>query len=503
MSNNSKPSKNRSDALISDITNFNHKQFADLFYKCNKNKYIVSPDSGWYSYDKYNVLINHKKDPIKMSNEIIDFLTKYIQDEMESINVIDDLSKKIFDELFNIYKKVSNADYISGIIKLLKGLYLDEEIDAKIDAKTFLFAFSNKVYDVIDGNYRDIEKNDYILRNTGYEAPELIDDFKLIDDLIFSIFEDKEVCDYFLMITAMSLFTNRFEKIYILTGNGRNGKGILSTIIDKALGGYYLTGANDLLTTKDESKNETLAKAPGVRYLAISEPAEDNDKETKFNISVVKKLTGRDKIVTRALYKNAFEYVPKFTIFVSCNKQPAVEETNEAIRNRFRFIHFPFTFIDNPTRKHERALNVNLKEEIDNDIKYRNTMIAYLLQLVSQNYDTQKIKEPEKCKEFTKTYFDNNDDISNFLEKYFEITEEAKDRIRPTDIYDLYTTDGDYKKLSPVKFADGLKACNIEKHKIRGSMYYFGLKKKKIIDDDESENEEDAEKHKPLNALDL
>ena len=162
-SNNTKPSKNRTDALLTDTSTFNHKQFADLYYKFNKNKYIVSPDSGWYSYNKYNVLINHKKDPLNINNDIINFLIKYIQDEMETINVVDDLSKKIFDDLFNVYKKVSNADYISGIIKLLKGLYLDEEIDAKIDAKTELFAFTNKVFDVKEGIYRDIEKNDYIL----------------------------------------------------------------------------------------------------------------------------------------------------------------------------------------------------------------------------------------------------------------------------------------------------------------------------------------------------
>jgi putative DNA primase/helicase len=268
-----------------------------------------------------------------------------------------------------------------------------------------------------------------------------------------------------------------------------------------------LTGANDLLTTKDESKNETLAKAIGVRYLAISEPAEDNDKETKFNISVVKKLTGRDKIVTRALYKNAIEYTPKFTIFVSCNKQPTVDETNEAIRNRFRFIHFPFTFVDNPSRKHERKLNVDLKTDIEEDSLYRDTMISYLLHLVSQNFDTQKIKEPAKCKEFTKTYFDNNDDVNNFLEKYFELTENQKDRIRPTDIYQMYCEDGDYKKLSTVKFADGLKSCNIDKHKINGSLYYFGLKKKPLKlnneDTEEGSENEEANVGKKPNALDL
>jgi len=92
------------------------------------------------------------------------------------------------------------------------------------------------------------------------------------------------------MTTAMSLFTNRFEKLYILTGNGRNGKGVLSTLISRSLGKYYLTGSNDLLTIKDELKNETLSKSKGIKYLAISEPAEDNNNDTKFNLSMVKKL---------------------------------------------------------------------------------------------------------------------------------------------------------------------------------------------------------------------
>jgi P4 family phage/plasmid primase-like protien len=500
-SNVSNPSKNRTDAKLADISTYSPMQFAELFYKHHKNDYVVSTVAGWYSYNKYNVMLQHPKDkaPIGLNNKIMVFVTSYIQTELNSINVIDEDSKKTFDTLFHKHQQVSDPDYIVKLVKILKGLYLDDSIDEKIDAKTELFAFKNKVFDVKLGIYRDIEKDDFILRTTGYYAPGIIDDFRLIDELVFSIFEDKEVCDYFLMTTAMSIFTNRFEKIYIMTGNGRNGKGVLSNIIDKALGGYYLTGANDLLTTKDESKNETLAKATGVRYLAISEPAEDNDKETKFNISVVKKLTGRDKIVTRALYKNAFEYVPKFTIFVSCNKQPAVDETNEAIRNRFRFIHFPFTFVDNPTRKHERQLDVNLKDLIDKETIYRDTMISYLLHLVSQNYDCQKIKEPAKCTEFTKTYFDNNDDISNFLEKYFTITEDPKDRIRPADIYQMYISDGDYKKLSVVKFADGLKSSNLPKHKIQGSLYYFGLKKKKIIIEDNNDSDDEDNK----NALDL
>jgi P4 family phage/plasmid primase-like protien len=478
-----RPTKNTTEAKLSNISDFSHLQFAELYHKMNKDKYIFSNKSGWYSYNKFNILESYgKNEPISLLNDVILYLTKYIKDEMMILPLTIEDYKKVHTELFNAYKKVSTTSFSKGILPLLNMFYNDDELDDKIDGKNELFAFKNKVFDIKLNEFRDIEKNDYILRNTGYNAPNQIKDFTLIDELLFSIFEDKEICDYFLMTTAMSLFTNRFEKLYILTGNGRNGKGVLSTLISRSLGKYYLTGSNDLLTIKDELKNETLSKAKGIKYLAISEPAEDNNNETKFNLSMVKKLTGRDVISTRALYGNSFEYIPQFTMFVSCNKQPKVDETNEAIRNRFRFIHFPFTFVDNPKKEFERQLNVNLKDLIEKDNEYRDVLINYLLYLVSQDYDIEKIKEPLKCKEFTNLYFENNNDVGNFLEKHFTITNDHKDRYRPTELYDLYRQDGDFPQISTVKFADGLKNNNINKTKITGSLYYTGLKRKTLVE---------------------
>lgn len=500
MSSNINVSKNKADALLRDTSKYSHLQYAELFHKLNKDLYVYSDSTGWYSYNEFNILVSHgKAEPPNILIRVSKFLQTYIKEEMDNTNVYDDTSKKYFDDLFKAYSKISTSSYVKGIIPYLPTLFLDPELDDKIDANNLLIAFKNKLYDVKKGCFRDIEKNDFIMRTTGYDAPEDLYNYKLIDDLVMSIFEDREVADYFLLITALSLITNKFEKLYILTGNGRNGKGVLSSIIQKALGNYYLTGANDLLTIKDESKNETLAKSPGVRYLAISEPAEDNEKELKFNVSTVKKLTGRDTISTRALYKNSFEFVPQFTMFVSCNKQPSIDETNEAIRNRFRFIHFPFTFVENPSKSFERQLDVDLKDKIENDTKYRDTMICYLLELITINQDIKKISEPEKCKAFTADYFDNENDVGNFIEKYFERTEDKKDRIRPNELYSLYMADGEYKNLSTVKFSYGLKSMNIERIKISGSKWYVGLKKK-IIEDDETETENEKPKK---NSLDL
>jgi putative DNA primase/helicase len=484
-SNFSNPSQNIADATFSNIKNWCAIDYAELYYKHHIGKYLWSDKTGWYSYNKNNILVSYDDEPHGLYNDITLFIRKYIKDEMANLKIDNIDYKNQHKDLLSAYDKKLTSHFLSSIKKHLNMFYYIEDLDDKIDARQDLFSFKNKVYDIKKAIYRDIEKTDYICRNTGYDVPTITKDFSIINDLLFSIFEDKEVCDYFLTTTAMSLHTNRFEKLYIMTGNGRNGKGVLSSIIQKAMGNYYLTANNDLLTTKDEFKSPTLAKAKGIRYMAISEPASDANGETKFNIPMVKKLTGRDIINVRALYDNGLEYLPEFTIFISCNKQPTVDETNEAIKNRFRFIHFPFTFVDNPTKPFERKIDVELKDSIDNDTEYRDTMICYLLHLVSQDYSKKKIKEPVKSTEFTKEYFNDNNDVGLFIEKYFTTDETYKNsegkevpyKVKSSELFNLYNQDGEYKKITSVKFAEALKNNNINKKRLPEGCFYIGLKR--------------------------
>jgi hypothetical protein len=56
---------------------------------------------------------------------------------------------------------------------------------------------------------------------------------KKVDDLLNSIFEEKDDLNYYMLTTALSLFGNQFESLFIHTGKGGNGKGVLSEIIEK------------------------------------------------------------------------------------------------------------------------------------------------------------------------------------------------------------------------------------------------------------------------------
>ena len=78
------------------------------------------------------------------------------------------------------------------------------------------------------------------MKTTGYEINlERNNEIKKkINKLLWSIFENDGVINYWKLSTALSIFGKSFESLYIHTGRGRNGKGVLSTAKKSILGDY-------------------------------------------------------------------------------------------------------------------------------------------------------------------------------------------------------------------------------------------------------------------------
>jgi hypothetical protein len=61
-------------------------------------------------------------------------------------------------------------------------------------------------------------------------------------------------------------------------------------------------------------------------------------------------------------------------------------------------------------------------------------------------------------------------------------------KIKSSELFDLYNQDGEYKKITSVKFAEALKNNNINKKRLPEGCFYIGLKRKPIV---ETEDEAD------------
>ena len=196
-----------------------------------------------------------------------------------------------------------------------------------------LVAFDNMLYDLELGNFRTIKTTDYIIKTTGYNINlKRNDEIKdKINKLLWSIFENDNIINYWKLSTALSIFGKSFESLYIHTGSGRNGKGVLSTLLKAVLGDYFLTTDNTFLTTifKSGQANSTLAQSKGVRFLLVTEP-DNGTADCSLNIDFVKLMTGGDEISARELYCKSSVFKPFFSLLLQCNQKPKLNKIDKA-----------------------------------------------------------------------------------------------------------------------------------------------------------------------------
>lgn len=471
------------------LEDMNHSDMAKLYHKLNPTKYVYSNTLGWFEYNNYNILIPYNKSiPTSLLSDITNKLQDLIIYERNKLKPpvkTNDMSKDEYDKLMSFYdncmklaKKgyinIGNSSYIKNIIDYLSNLYNVDRLDTLLDANDKLLAFDDKLFDFQNNCFRNIEPNDYITKTTKYNLPEKSnDDFKFINKLLGSIFENNEVVEYWLATTALSLFGNKLESLYIHTGSGGNGKGLLSSILVKGLGDYMYCADNTFLTSvfKSGQANPTLAKCQSIRYLLVSEPDDGSD-DVKFNVDFIKMLTGGDIITTRDLFKSNISYKPQFTPFVQCNNKPKLGKIDNGIKRRLKIINYPLKFVDNPTKQTERPIDYTLKEKLTNGI-YKQFILLLIEKAVE--YKDKKLIQPTDVENETKEYFDENDPVKSWLAYNCEITDNDKDRIKTSELYNKYLSDGN-QKISMIKFSEYMKINDIETVKSSGFMYFKKIK---------------------------
>ena len=202
----------------------NNKDLATLYYNMNTDQYIYNNISGWYAYNKHNVLEHFKKDsPPSLLNDISTKLQGWLESLKSCISLSDEKAQEKFKVIKAAYKIVGSSSFIKGVIDYLKNLYFVKNLSDKIDSNKNVIAFDNMLYDLELGNFRTIKTTDYIIKTTGYNINlKRNDEIKeKINKLLWSIFENDNIINYWKLSTALSIFGKSFESLYVHTGRGR------------------------------------------------------------------------------------------------------------------------------------------------------------------------------------------------------------------------------------------------------------------------------------------
>jgi putative DNA primase/helicase len=137
--------------------------------------------------------------------------------------------------------------------------------------------------------------------------------------------------------------------LFLLLGTGSNGKSVFLRVIEMLLGQYALGAPPETLLVKRDTSGASpdVARLRGARLVVASEPKDGSILEE----ALVKRLTGQDKIVSRGLYRDFFEYLPTFKFFLATNYKPIIRGTDYAIWRRIHLIPFDVTFLPNEQDK--------------------------------------------------------------------------------------------------------------------------------------------------------
>jgi P4 family phage/plasmid primase-like protien len=460
-------------------------ELAEYYHSKNPNKYLRSELTGWYEYNHQNrVMKKGKEAPASMLNHISEFLHNTLS-ELKNRLQPDPKDQKEFDRKMKLYRqvyvKVGTASFVRGIIDYLKFKYTIDRLDDKIDANPNILGFDDKVYDVMTGQFRDIKPDDYLTKSCKYNAPTQVNVIRdEIRKILLDIFGKQNVAEYWLTTTSLALFTNKLESVYIHTGAGGNGKGVLSDFVKSAIGEYFMVAENSFLTSSFRAgqANPTLANCNGVRYLLVSEP-DNGTKSNSINVDFVKSVSGGDEITCRALYSDNKTFKPQFTVFMQCNSKPSLGKLDNGIQRRLKIIDYPFSFVDAPNKPYEKMRDYSLKQKLTQQI-YIDQFILLLLDTAHANIhkDIKSIQLPDEVKEQISEYIEENNPIKAWLDEHMEITNQDKDRIKASDALMMYNSNTTGEKMTAVKFSEYMKFNQIDKKKSDGIMKFVGIKAK-------------------------
>lgn len=490
---------------------------AHLYHTMNPYKYIYSSKLGWYEYNNNNVLehfglstppsllldiskrfstiINADKDIIKhkisLAKKSVTLETP--KEEKDKMMLTIKSLEKQEKEYISAYKFVTSASHTRGVIDYLVQLYKISNIEEKIDSNINLLAFDNCLYDYNLKQFRPIEPTDYINKTTKYNIDLKRNDQEKqkMTNLVKSMFSSNEVYEYFMKITALSLFNNSFESLYIETGSGSNGKSLINGIISEALGDYYYACENTFFTStkKAGQADSTLANLRARRYVSVAEPDNGEGDTTYFNVDFIKILTGRDSITCRDLFKSNITFKPQFTPFLMCNKIPELKRIDNGSKRRLKIVNFPYEFVDEPKYAHQKQIDRNLKDSITP--QFINEFMHLLIDIAVENKN-KDIKMPEPIKNEIDEYFNENDPVRPWFDTWAIQTDisSKEDQIKTSELHRHFLSHSD-TNLSSVKFMGYLKTYNLTIKTVNGYKTIYGLKLKP----DEPED--------PFNPLDV
>lgn len=335
----------------------NAERFYDYFgeyFKFNKDneKFMFWNGKTWikdikgYVRKYANKLIEVLKMEVKNTTKQIEEIQNKGEDGINEAKELETIKKAQIDNV----KRVSNKAGKDAMLSELHELHDIPVINSEFDTQDWLLNTDSGVVDLRTGEISPFDRKYMLSKNTNckvdFTEPQVW--LKFLHDIFKrpNPNETEEIIETIQMALGESLTgrTNK-EHLYIMYGNGSNGKSTFIKIVNDVFGDYG-TSVNSALLVQNNNSSQSnefsLSALLGARMVSTSETAEGK----KLDEIIIKQMLGGEKINAQFKYGQPFSFMPTFSPWMSTNNKPIIRATDFGTWRRIFFVPFLNTFTE-------------------------------------------------------------------------------------------------------------------------------------------------------------
>lgn len=412
-----KPKKKKKDHYSYDDTG-NKDRFMDLYGDYAKYSFY---HKFWYVY-KDNVW---QRDYAGLVHKLVDSTIDNMKHE--KLFVGGDMSED--DAKIAMAKHIKRSRGNAGKEAMKKEImnYVAVQPD-EMDKDDDLLNVQNGYVDLKTGEFHDSDITKIFSRITNVEYTDNISAPVWEEFLNSALQGDTKLIHYLQKAVGYSLTGYTTEQVmFFLYGNGGTGKSLFLEALAYALGTYTMNMQAQSIMVKPNGNggaSSDIARLDGSRFVTSSETNEG----VRMDESLVKQLTGGDRVTARYQFGNEFDFVPKFKLWVATNHKPIIRGTDDGIWRRLKIIPFKHQVKGKNQDKH---LKEKLQDEAVGILKW--AVDGCLMWLKEGLAD-----EPIAIKQETKEYRLEMDVITQFIDECCFVNPDVK--VKPSDLYQEYKT---------------------------------------------------------------
>ncbi|MHB8277400.1 MAG: phage/plasmid primase, P4 family [Candidatus Humimicrobiaceae bacterium] len=236
----------------------------------------------------------------------------------------------LLDEHLRVY-------YVNEVIADLKQYRYEEKYFE--EPPSHLIPFKNKIYDLVNDKFIDFSPEYFFVNKIPVNIDTENKSCPLIDSMLASFVGDDFKIDLYELAAYCDLRAYPYQKFFILTGEGRNGKSTYINIISKLIGNENISTIN----LKDIISNRFAAASLFKKLVNVSV---ETDPFLIRDTAVIKQLTGEDFLSAEEKFEKRFKFKNYAKLIIVTNKNLRTTDLTLGFGKRIKIINFEGKFIE-------------------------------------------------------------------------------------------------------------------------------------------------------------